>query len=313
VQRKLAELKVWRKLAFTSFSTIAGKSRGDIYVVSATVSKRITDDRVNAMAPAWSPDGKRIAFGFVRDDRYEMYTVNADGSEWKKLTVVDRHDDVRGMGFPSWSPDGSKIAFELQRDEPVIAKAVGEDDVQIFEPTIAVMNSDGTGFATLGNGHWPRWSPDGTEVLFHSAGEKSFVVGVGPFPTMGIYTMSPNGRDVRRLTDQETDAMFGSWSPDGKQIVFASNRDYQPHNVANLEIYLMSADGADLRRLTYSKGPKNCPSWSPDGEWIAFHQADDHGRSSLWLIKPDGSNLTRLTGEQHDVGFPAWCPAEKDR
>lgn len=76
-------------------------------------------------------------------------------------------------------------------------------------------------------------------------------------------------------------------------------------------IYLVSATAS--KRITNDRVNAMAPAWSPDGEWIAFYQADEKGRSSLWLIKPDGSKLTRLTGEEHDACFPTWCPAQKDR
>ena len=313
VQKKLVELNVRGKIAFTVFSKITGKSRGAIYLVSATASKRITNDRVNAMAPAWSPDGKRIAFQSVRNGHYEMYTVNLDGAELTKLTTFVGPDDALGDGFPSWSPDGLKIVFESRRDGLGRENQIPEDAVHISEPNIVVMSSDGSDLTMLRNGHWPRWSPDGKKILFQSVGDKLFIAPGEPFPTMGIYVMNQKGRDIRRLTNQKADSLIGCWSPDGKQIAFTSNRDYEPHDVTNLDLYLMNADGSEPRRLTQSEGQKNCPSWSPDGEWIAFYQSSHKGRSSLWLIKPDGSNLTRLTGKKHDACFPTWCPAEKDR
>ena len=79
-----------------------------------------------------------------------------------------------------------------------------------------------------------------------------------------------------------------SWSPDGKQIVFHSDRD------GNQEIYLMNADGSNIRRLTNNPSIDRGPFWSPDGKKIGFH-SDRTGDLDIYTMNVDGSNQTNLT------------------
>ena len=151
-------------------------------------------------APAWSPDGARIAGGSGYASRCpphgepctrydKLFVANADGSGF---TIV-----ARGLR-PTWSPDG-RIAFE-SRD-------------------IYVMNPDGSGVTNLTNGEGgslPAWSPDGTRLAFvrYSAG------------AVHLYVMNADGSGVTQLTHENYhDLGRPAWSPDGTRIAFASDKD----------------------------------------------------------------------------------------
>jgi TolB protein len=100
-----------------------------------------------------------------------------------------------------------------------------------------------------------------------------------------------------------------SWSPDGRRLVFQSERDREPGNV---EIYVIGADGSGLRRLTTSPRQDTHPAWSPDGRWIAF-DSNRSGRFHIYLMAADGSEVRRVTSEDHSGGrtgarHPSWSP-----
>ncbi len=154
-----------QKIAF--HSNRAGFGRGEIWVMGADGSnpQRVTVNTVlstdssgpiysHDREPVWSPDGARIAFSSNRDGiaNYEIYVVNADGSNPLRLTFSAQDD-----GDPTWSPDGSRIAFSSRRDGG--------------RPEIYVMNADGTFQTNLtnttgANEAQPSWSQDGLSIAY---------------------------------------------------------------------------------------------------------------------------------------------------
>ncbi|MFP4440865.1 MAG: LpqB family beta-propeller domain-containing protein [Chloroflexaceae bacterium] len=233
----------------------------------------------NNMAPAWSPDGTRIAFVSERTGTREIYVANADGSRPQRLTY-DNIDDSN----PVWSPSSRRIAFETVRD--------GESEIYIS-------NADGSapdrpaGPPYLQHSHSPAWSPDGRRIAFVSAqdgNQEIYVVNAGGY-----------GSDLQRLTDNAAAEDSPVWSPDGTRIAFVSAQD------DTQEIYAINADGSNLQRLTDNAAGIWNPVWSPDGTRIAFETMRD-GNQEIYVINADGSNLQRLTHNDAQDWSPAWSP-----
>lgn len=117
-----------------------------------------------------------------------------------------------------------------------------------------------------------------------------------------IYTIAPDGSDLRRLTD----GLGGIpvWSPDGSRIAFSKS---DPDASGDSDLYVMDADGNDLRRLT--DGLAYVPSWSPDGTRLAFGGFDPETlNADIYVIDVDGSDLTRLTDHPEDEYAPSFLP-----
>ena len=223
----------------------------------------------------------RLAFHSNRDGNWNVYVMNADGSDQTRLT-----DNPAVDSWPSWSPDGRRITFISSRDDPD-----PNDDDRIVE--IYVMNADGSDQTRLTNDSaWhslPRWSPDGRQIAYQSYTDENWE----------IHVMNADGSDQRRLTDNSAWDGMPSWSPDSQRIAFHSTVD------ENAEIYVINADGSDQANLTNDAANDWSPSWSPDGRRIAFHSHRD-GNSEIYIMNADGSDQTRLTNNPARDIRPVW-------
>jgi Tol biopolymer transport system component len=118
---------------------------------------------------------------------------------------------------------------------------------------------------------------------------------------MDIFEAKPDGSRLTRLTDAPGYDAEGSYSPDGKQIVFTSQRD------GDLEIYVMNADGSEQRRFTYGKGYDGGPFYSPDGRTIVYRgdrRNDEKMNLQIRMVDATGSNDRAIT----DNDVFNWCP-----
>ena len=239
-----------------SNTAYAGLFHNSIMVASTDGAHRrvIFDDaKQNALAPVWSPDGERIAFGLGRYNEgtrvgapSHVAVIDADGSGLRLLTekIPGNH------GFPSWSPDGRKIVYRSTNGE---TKGLVIIDVASRATT------------ALPSGAWtdtfPAWSPRGDRILFTSDRDGDWE----------LYTMQPDGGGLKRLTHSPGNDAHATWSFDGEWIAFASARggfrDEMPVGEGGGQgagdIFVMRADGSDVRRLTDDAFEEATPAFAP--------------------------------------------------
>ena len=206
----------------------------------------------------------------------------------------------------------ARIAFTSNRD--------GHVHVILRVPVseIYVMDADGGNPQRLTeNRHidsQPSWSPDGKRITFVSDRDGHVMHGI---PTYEIYVMDADGGNPQRLTENRARDSQPSWSPDGKRIVFASDRDRERGD-HNYEIYVMDANGGNPQNLTNNPEEDRDPSWSPDGKRIVFRSRREghfiglHGiTSEIYVMNADGGNEQRLTENRKNDSQPSWSPDGK--
>ena len=125
-----------------------------------------------------------------------------------------------------------------------------------------------------------------------------------------IYVMNPDGSDQTRLTFDSRNDRRPDISPNGREIVFSSNRITATNLDGDFEIFVMNSDGSDVRQLTFNAADDSWPRWSPNGKWIAFHSNVD-GNYEIYIIRPDGTDLTRVTDYPGLDQYPEWSPDGK--
>jgi Tol biopolymer transport system component len=277
---------------------------GEIWTMhpDGTHRRRLTDaaprqtDAAGAAMPAWTRDGKRLAYTFRPTDqgRSDVYVMGADGG--------NRHSVTSGEGVdtqPAWSPDGMRIAlarFGAQRGIIVIP-ADGGTARRITHTAGAVFDAT------------PAWSPDGTTIAF----TRIVVKTDAEHQQEAIYVTAASRPSAKKLIDG---GGAPAWSPDGTRIAYTSIRDRNGRTcfeecTTSGELYVANADGSNAKRLTRSKADDQMPTWSPDGRSIAFvSDRSDTKRhdNEIWVVRADGSGLRRIT---HDAAWnldPAWRP-----
>jgi TolB protein len=230
---------------------------GNVWTIGADGSRARLLIR-GAYAPAWSPDGSRIAFVSGRSGDEEVYVARADGSGVTRLTKLPGPDLS-----PAWSSDGRRLAWSRNAE-------------------IWTMSASGAGKRRLvgrskpwHEHHSPTWH--GARIVYSSTRVSAFDTELFQVPAKRLtFTKGSDGT----LGDDS----MPDFSPDGRTIAFTSNRDRQG------EIYVMRAGGG-LQRLTRRPGDDWAPDFSPDGRRIAFTQLP----GTIWVMNADGSGQRRLT------------------
>ena len=263
----------YRKILFTSQRTGAG----DIYAVGRDGSglTPLTTHAGPDTEPAWSPDGKKIAYAARRDGLdLDIFVMDANGSNVVRLTNAKGDDTA-----PAWSPDGTRIAFQSGRD----------DNVEIY-----AMNANGSSQVRLTN-HVridtnPTWSPDGAKIAWTR----------GTLSATEIYSMNAaNGSGVTQLTSDGRDP---NWGSNGK-IVFTRSLV----GAFVWEIFTMSSTGGSVTRLTTVNGPDFDPAWSRDSQQIVFASGRNGGTNlELYVMSPTGANPQRVTTHAAIDRTPDW-------
>lgn len=179
-------------------------------------------------SPAWSPDGAHLALTLSKDGNPEIYVLTLATGTLRRLT---RHAGIDTE--PAWSPTGRQIAFISNRGGA---------------PHLFVMDAEGANVRqlTFGGHHTqPRWSPKGDVIAFTARAG-----------TFDIWVVGSDGSSPRRLTAGPGDNQGAAWSPNGRHLMFQTNR------LGGWQIFSMLADGSEQAPVTRGSTERTSPSWS---------------------------------------------------
>ena len=240
---------------------------------------------IKGTSPCWSPDGLQIAFATENNGNWDIYYMNADGTDITQLTTHPAEDV-----YPSWSPDGSMIAFNSERSgssQIWRTNITDGDGKETWGYNLTQLTKD-TPHKRVNNFH--SWSPNGLWLAFEADRDRD---------DPEIYLANAvDGTNQQRLTFTRALDEVPSWAPDMHD---------EPQS-RNYDIYIMNIDGSNLRRLTKTEGAASYPSMSPDGSKIAFDLGIEEN-TEIYVIEKDGSNPVSL-GRGSD---PAWSPFIKNK
>lgn len=258
--------------------------------------------------PQMSPDGSKVA--------YVHTTIDYEENDYVKhvwLHDVATGKDVQftsGSGkdsYPRWSPSGNKLLFLSSGRQPesktelYVIYASGGEAQKVASLETAISN--------------PIWSPDEKTILFSSRvwepekPETDVVVvkriwfklnGVGMFAgkRVHLFTVKEADGKPRQVTKGEFDVSAYTWSPDGKEISYVTNKEPDQDMTHIKDIYVMPAKGGEARKITESIHEIDAISWSKHG--IAYYGSDFHARGAtntdIWVMQP-GETPENITGE----------------
>lgn len=232
--------------------------------------------------PAWSPDGKYIAFLSNRKDekQQQIYVIPFEGGEARQVT------DLEGSFFSfRWSPDGKRFLFVFRKKDK---EAIERDkDPEKKKLGVVARHVDRVFFKLDGTGFLPK-------------------------ERCHIWTVGLSGARPKQLTDHGIyDDLDANWSPDGKHIAFLSNRADDPDlDPDAIDLYVMPSKGGRRRLIKTRPGPKGNPSYSPDGKYIAYHGVD--GKMAWWrnvsifVVPANGRGRAKNVTGRFDIHAAAW-------
>ena len=266
------------------------RENSEIYIVNEKgVAQALTSNTQPESAPVWSNDGKQIVFSRYDGSDWEIWIMEADGSNPRQLTDNDWDDRE-----PAWHPDGESIAFSTLHD--------GEDwEIYRLSVNNSVLPVPIEDQRQLTNNTTDDQSPE-----YNSSGD-IFFTSSDQEGTKGIFFLDAEGADSQYeesfkqpfFVDESFEFRDLSWSPNGKRIVYAKRPLTEIAAMRDWELWIMDSDGENPKVLTWNQLDDLGPVWTDGSQRVAYSRYDGSDWE-IWSIEVDGSNETQLTDNSFD-------------
>lgn len=238
------------------------------------------------------PDGQRLAIIAPSDTGLQVFLASLAGIRITRLSY-----DANNPRDLAWSPEADLVSYDSRDPD--------SNQVQVFYVPGNEMGPGNLAVASAQDDYDAEWSPDHRWLSFIRR------IKTGGDNSQGdifLQSLSGPGSGVRRLTNAPSEDVEASWSPDGRTLVFVSDRG-SPHRFAErskTDLYTINVNDGSSRRLTNTSLFENDPVFSPDGSKIAFSATDGHGRSAVAVMNSAGGGRCYLHAEWGTVKVLDW-------
>lgn len=264
---------------------VCGERGDNLCVAENTGARTIFAHASQTWSPAWSPDGRQLAFTSDANGSMAIWVMDLESEATLSLPLPPGYE----AWSPSWSPDGDAVVFDQK------VGGVYNIFTQRIDSPLQKKLTYGNALSSD-----PDWSPDGEHIVFVSDrdGNKE------------IYVMTADGREATRLTDHPGVDFAPVWSPDGRWIAY----ECEDSRTSSMEICVMDAKGGQRQTLTQNAVPDRQPDWSADGQYVIFtRQRPGSSLWDIWIVRRDASAERVLIQDRYSSTHPVWKPLSTTR
>ncbi len=255
----------------------------EIFLMTKNGITKLTNNSWNDEYPVWSPDGTRIAFTANPDGQYDIFVMEADGSQITRLTTSPAQEKE-----PAWFPDGKSIAYSIETKKLIRRQLIlWRVDTQTEKTERIIPGYNGAHAI-------PNISPKGDLLVFTGKKTRGWDAAMYDMQKKEVKFLDEGGKSCR-----------ARFSNDGKKLAYVSSKAD-----GKGDIWIMNPDGTEKMRLTERDETYDYfPSWSPDDKFIVFnssHQHEHNGDWALYVIEVQNRKIRLLFDSPGNDVFPDW-------